>query len=106
MSRAFAPPSPKDEKLARARRAELVTTITDLDHYDLKTWVFCVWCGYAHLTEPRWLVAQVKDPPNLLDELERRLRCSKCGNFGVRIIPTDRTMVSFDRMGTCRRDGT
>lgn len=106
MSRMFVPPTPKEEQLARARRVALIRTITELDHYDVKVWIFCVWCGHADMTEPRWLIAQVKDPSNLIEELEQRLRCQKCRRFGARIIPTDRTHASFDRMGASRRDGT
>ena len=85
-------------QIARARRAAEADSIRAADKADLAIWVFCVWCGHAQLAEGRWLVAQVKDPPNLLDELERRLRCYSCHRHGVRLIPTDRTLASFERM--------
>jgi hypothetical protein len=63
----------------------------------------CVWCGRSTITEPSFLMAQVKNAPDLIDALEKQLTCSSCQRAGVRIIPTDRQIVSFDRMGTNRR---
>jgi len=91
-------------QLLRARRAEVARTISECDAARFVVWVFCVWCGNARMMEPRFLVAQIKDPPNLLEQLEKRLCCEKCRRHGVRLIPTDRTSVSFDRMGGAVRD--
>jgi hypothetical protein len=40
----------------------------------------------------------------MLADLERRLVCNKCRRQGAKLIPTDRTMVSFDRMGGSARE--
>lgn len=69
-------------------------------------WAFCPWCGRASLVSPRLLVALVKDPPNLLDELEKRLRCQSCKQQGVKLVPTDRTEISFDPMGVNEKNTT
>ena len=69
--------------LTRARRAAETTAIREAERDGFTIWVFCVWCAHATLANARWLVAQVKDPPNLLDELERRLKCDACGRHGV-----------------------
>jgi hypothetical protein len=60
-------------------------------------WVFCVWCGHGTITEPRSLVAKVKDAPDLIEAFEKRLTCSKCGRVGVRL--TDRPIMSFQPHG-------
>ena len=36
--------------------------------------------------------------PGLLSEVEQTIRCYRCHHEGTKLIPTDRTMVSFDRM--------
>jgi len=93
--------NPKDEhrdQLARVRRAIEAESLTDASAAGSSIWIFCVWCGRVQLVEPRWLLSHVKDAPNQLDELERRLCCSSCKRRGVRLIPTPRTMVSFERM--------
>lgn len=95
--------TPGQHQLLRARRAELASTITECDRNGFMLWVFCVWCGNTRSMEACILVAQVKEPPNMIDELERRLRCEKCHRLGVRLLPTDRTSVSFDRMGISAR---
>jgi hypothetical protein len=85
-------------RIARARRAAEADNLQAAASSGLTIWVFCVWCGHAMLTEPFFLAAMVKDLPSILEELERRLRCQKCRRHGVKLIPTDRTLVSFDRM--------
>jgi hypothetical protein len=96
--------NPAQQQVARAQRAALAQTIIECDRAGFAIWLFCPWCGHSRLAETRWLVAQVKDPPNMLDELEKRLTCDKCRRRGVRLIPTDRTMASFDRMGASQRN--
>lgn len=97
--------SAHDDQLARARRASEAASLRDASQRDLAIWVFCVWCGHAHITEPHYLAGLVKEPPNMLDELERRLTCHTCNRKGVKLIPTDRTTVSFERMGGARDYG-
>jgi hypothetical protein len=100
------PPDPRDPNLARARRADYARSITEALADDLKVlWVLCTWCGHTHLMEPLALRGSVEGKPDALDELEQRLLCSKCGRRGCKIIPTDRTTISFDRMGTSARPG-
>jgi hypothetical protein len=95
--------NPKQDELLRARRAEVCQDIREAHRDGFTVWVFCVWCGHATITEPSFLMAQVKNAPDLIDALEKRLTCSSCHRAGVRIIPTDRQIVSFDRMGSNRR---
>jgi hypothetical protein len=99
-------PDPRDLDLARARRADYARSIKEALADDLMaSWVLCTWCGRTALMEPRALQASVEGKPDALDELERRLRCNGCKRLGCKIIPTDRTMVSFDRMGCSARPG-
>ena len=95
---------PEPTPLVRARRAQYATNLKDAFRDGFCIWVFCTWCGHVRLTEPGYLAALVKDPPNALDELEQRLRCDSCKPHGMKLIPTDRTSVSIDRMGARRRD--
>ena len=83
----------------RAKRAAETQSIHECDRDSFLLWAFCPWCAHCSLHSPRLLVALVKDPPNLLDELERRLRCNSCGRHGVKLVPSDRTEISFDPMG-------
>jgi len=103
MASAFYQLTPKQEDLLRARRAELCTSIREADRDGFTLWVLCVWCGHTHITEPRFLIAQVKDAPDLISALEPRLKCTACGHYGTRLIPTDRTMVAMMRMGASAR---
>jgi hypothetical protein len=99
-------PDPRDPDLARARRADYAGSITEALADDLKAfWILWTWCGRSALTELHAPQASVEGKPNALDELERRLRCSGCVRLGCKIIPTDRTMISFDRMGASTRPG-
>jgi len=87
----------QEQQIARAQRAAVITTLQEAARERFSIWVFCPWCGHSHLADAQWLTNQVKDPPNMLDELEKRLRCGSCRRWGAKLIPTDRTMVSFDR---------
>ena len=95
---------PDPTPLERARRAAYAASLRDAFRDGFCIWVLCTWCGHTRLTEPGFLAALVKDPPNALDELEQRLTCEGCKRLGVRLIPSDRTMVSWDRMSASRRD--
>lgn len=95
--------TPSQQQVARTRRAALVQSIREADRGGFPIWIFCPWCSHSRLTEPRWLTAQVKDAPDQLEALEERLRCGQCKRMGVRLIPTDRTMVDFERMGASAR---
>lgn len=91
--------------LARAQRASETRTLVEAMRDDFMLWAFCVWCGHARLFEAKVIRAEVKEPLNILDELERRLVCKSCKTEGVKLIPTDRTWVARDRMGFGMRDG-
>ena len=98
MARYYTPPDPKADQLARSRRAAEIDTLKAADRSGGSIWIFCIWCGHAGLTEARWLMAQVKDAPDALDQLERRLSCQGCHRKGVRLIPTPRTTASWDHV--------
>ena len=85
--------------LIRAKRAAEAQSIRDCQRDGFLLWAFCPWCGKASLHSPQLLVALVKQPTDLLDELERRLRCRSCRQQGVKLVPSDRTERSFDYMG-------
>ncbi len=92
-------PSP----LVRARRASEALSIQECARDGFTLWVFCVWCGRSHITDASDLMRKLKRDDGMLEELEERLRCQSCGRQGVKLIPTDRTTVSFDRMVERRR---
>lgn len=92
-------PSP----LVRARRASEALSIQECARDGFALWVFCVWCGHAQVTDAAELMGRLKRDDGMLEELEERLRCQACRRQGVKLIPTDRTTVSFDRMAGQRR---
>lgn len=89
--------------LARARRAQHALSIQECAKDGFALWIFCVWCGHASITDAAGLMGKVKQREGMLEELEERLRCAMCRRSGIKLIPTDRTTVSYDRMGGSAR---
>ena len=49
-----------------------------------------------------FLTAKAKGDDDALTMLAHLFRCSRCKRKGVKLIPTPRTMVSFEKMGLSR----
>jgi hypothetical protein len=92
------PGNDKASQIARARSAAGNAIIADVGKDENTIWAFCVWCSHSQLFDMTWLIAQAKDRTAPLSEIETRLKCMKCERHGVRLIPTPRTMVNFDRL--------
>ena len=70
---------------------------------EMTLWVFCLSCSHAGLVDPRFLLEKVKDGNDSLATLANSFRCTHCSRNDIRLIPTNRTMVSFDKMGLQRK---
>ena len=77
-------------KLSRSLRG-----VQQADSLGVLVWVFCMRCGHARLTTPRWLIAQVKDAPDRFEALARRLWCDKCSGHGVELIAVPRGLATI-----------
>ena len=73
--------------------------LAEVSAADMMLWAFCLYCSHAQLVDPRFLFAKVKDGDDSLVTLAQLFKCGNCKRKGVKLIPTPRTMVSFDRMG-------
>ena len=69
---------------------------------EMTLWAFCRCCGHASLFDPQFLRGKVKDGDERLSAMAAQFKCSRCNRADVRLIPTPRTMVSFEKMGTAR----
>lgn len=70
---------------------------------DMTIWVFCVYCSHASLFDPAYLRVKIKgSDEDALAVIAERFRCGNCKSKGVKLIPTPRTMVLFDKMGLSR----
>ena len=78
------------------------TKLRDVIAAGMTIWAFCLYCAHASLFDPAHLRLRLKDGDDELSAVAQRLRCSQCRRKGVKLIPTPRTMVSFDRMGLSR----
>lgn len=87
----------KADQIERARAVGFLDSASAVATAGASIWAFCVWCGHAQLFDGMWLTAQAKNKTAPLVEIETRLKCSKCQRHGVRLIPTPRTMMSFDK---------
>ena len=87
----------KAEQIKRAAAAGLLDSAAALATAGASIWAFCVWCGHSQLFDAAWLTTQAKNRTAPLVEIEARLKCGRCERHGVRLIPTPRTMVSFDK---------
>lgn len=79
----------------RAARREVIAA-------DMTIWVFCLYCSHASLMDPMHLAVKARDKDDALATLAELFRCGRCKRKGVRLIPTPRTMISFDNMGLSR----
>ena len=70
---------------------------------DMTIWAFCVYCSHASLIDPLHLSAKAKGRDDALTTLAEVFRCGRCKRKGVKLIPTPRTMISFDKMGLARK---
>jgi hypothetical protein len=55
-------------------------------------------CSILNSSRPKKLAGE-----DALDQVARRFKCGMCGRKGVKLIPTPRTMTSFEKMGLGRR---
>jgi hypothetical protein len=76
--------------------------LRDVIAADMTIWVFCLFCSHAQLVHPRFLHGKTKGEDDSLTMLAHLFRCGNCKRKGVKLIPTPRTMISFDKMGLAR----
>jgi hypothetical protein len=79
------------------------TKLREVIAADLTIWAFCVYCSHASLFDPLHLRVKIKgSDEDALGVIAERFRCTSCKRKGVKLIPTPRTMVSFDKTGLSR----
>jgi len=80
------------------------TKLREVIAADMTIWVFCIYYSHASLFDPGHLRVKIKgsNDDNGLAVIAERFRCTSCKRKGVKLIPTPRTMVSFQKMGLGR----
>jgi transposase-like protein len=69
---------------------------------DMTLWAFCLYCAHAALFDPHHLRSKVKGGDDRLETVAARFKCNLCKRRSVLLVPTPRTMISFDKMGLGR----
>lgn len=77
-------------------------TLDETCKAEMTLWAFCRACGHASLFDPQYLRPKAKSGDDRLESIAAQFKCSMCKRGDVRLIPTPRTMVSFEKMGTVR----
>jgi hypothetical protein len=78
------------------------TKLREVIAAEMTIWAFCVYCAHASLIDPRSLRGKLKAGFDRLETIAERFRRTRCKRKGVKLIPTPRTMISFDKMGLGR----
>lgn len=76
---------------------QVPTSLHETAAAEMTLWALCLYCGRnLGLQNPHELHPRVRDGNDALEAVASTFDCCRPG--GVRLVPTPRTMVSFDRM--------
>lgn len=74
-------------------------TLGDAQNAEMTIWVFCLYCGGAHLMAPHALRSKVIDGDDRLVAVAEAMEaCFRCKRHGTKLIPTPRTTITFDKI--------
>lgn len=69
------------------------TTIREVAKLEMTLWAVCLYCGHARLKDPNALSGR----GDALDAVALHMNCHRCNRGLIKLVPTPRTMVTFDR---------
>lgn len=71
------------------------TRLSQVHDAGMTLWCLCRQCGHSSLFDPAHLAQRLKIKADELEQVARRLKCSRCSSTDGKLVPTRRTMVSF-----------
>jgi hypothetical protein len=71
--------------------------LSEVRQAGMTLWCFCLQCGHASLFDPVHLAMRLKVKVDLLDDVARRMKCTRCTGRDGKLMPTRRGMVSFHK---------